>query len=122
GGGGPCAAWWRGPSTALRAVPLPCKCRGGNLRPPPVPPVQHLPALLFRDADQAGMGVGGEGLVRPAVDDAVGNMVGIEADVDGVALQPLALQPGLDHVELAEPVAIAPVNRGDGAALLVNAG
>jgi hypothetical protein len=33
-GGGPGEAWWRGffrkgPSTALRAVPLPCKCRGG---------------------------------------------------------------------------------------------
>ena len=85
----------------------------GCLGSPPVPPVEHLPALALGEADQPGMGVGGEGFVRPVVDGRVGDMVGIEADMDRVALQPLALQPGLDHVELGEAVAIAAVDPRD---------
>ena len=75
-----------------------------------VPPVEHFPAFRLREADQAGVGVGGEGLVGPVVDRRVGDVVGIEADVDRLALQALALQPGLDHVELGEAVAIAAVD------------
>ena len=59
------------------------------------------------------MGVGGEGLVGPVVGRRVGDVVRIEADVDRLALQPLALQPGLDHVELGDAVAIAAVDPGD---------
>ena len=68
------------------------------------------------------MGVGRDRLVGPAVDVVVGDMVGIEADVDGVALQPLALQPGEDHVLLGRAVAIGAVDPGDDPALGVDPG
>ena len=47
-------------------------------------------------------------------------MVGIEADMDRVALQAFALEPGFDHVELGEAVAIAAVDLGQDPALGVD--
>lgn len=46
-------------------------------------------------------------------------MVGIEADVEGIALKPLTLKPGLDHVQLARAIAIASVDSGDDPATIV---
>jgi hypothetical protein len=46
----------------------------------------------------------------------------IEADVHGVPLQPLALEPGLDHGQLAVAVAIVAFDPGDDAAVRIEPG
>ena len=53
------------------------------------------------------MGVGGVGLIGPAMDHRVRDVVGIEADVQILAVQPLAFQPGQYQGVLGIAVAIA---------------
>ena len=113
-----------------RKVPPPCfawspplEIEGGQAaRPFADPASPALPSLRSARPDQAGVGVGGEGFVGPMVDRGVGDVVRIEADVDRLALQALALQPGLDHVELAQAIAIDPVDPRHGPALGVDPG